>query len=69
MGYSKYTEDIIDRRVEDTRDREDAFYWQWQLDHIPPPPPPPGEVQLGTNHRQIAGRLARSGSTGSSSAI
>ena len=51
MGYSKYTEDIIDRWVEDTRDQEDAFYRQWQLDHIPLPPPPPGEV-----HLEVAGK-------------
>jgi hypothetical protein len=51
MGYSKYTEDIIDRWVENTRDREDAFYRQWQLDHITPPPPPSGEV-----HLELAGK-------------
>jgi hypothetical protein len=51
MGYSKYTEDIIDRYVEDTRDREDAFYLQWSIDHVPPPPPRPGEV-----HLEIAGK-------------
>ena len=51
MGYSKYTEDIIDRHVEDTRDREEAFYRQWSLDHVPAPPPPPGEV-----HLELAGK-------------
>lgn len=51
MGYSKYTEDIIDRYVEDTRDQEDAFYLQWSIDHVPPPPPRPGEV-----HLEIAGK-------------
>ncbi len=51
MGYSKYTEDIVDRWVEDTRDREEAFYRQWSIDHIPPPPPPPGEV-----HLELAGK-------------
>jgi len=51
MGYSKYTEDIIDRWVEDTRDRENAFYRQWSIDHVPAPPPPPGEV-----HLELAGK-------------
>ena len=51
MGYSKYNEDIIDRWVEDTRDREEAFYRQWRIDHVPPPPPPAGEV-----HLELAGK-------------
>src|SRR6266404_592274 len=51
MGYSKYTEDIIDRWVEDNRDREAAFYRQWSIDHVPTPPPPPGEV-----HLELAGK-------------
>ncbi len=53
MGYSKYSEDITDRWVEDTRDREDAFFQQWSLEHVPTPPPPSGEVYLEINGRRL----------------
>jgi hypothetical protein len=53
VGYSKYTEDIIDRHVEDTRDREDAFYRQWSIDHVPAPPPRPGEVHLELSGKRL----------------
>jgi len=52
VGYSKYTEDIVDRWVEDTREREAAFYRQWNREHVPPPPPAPGDIYL-----QTAGKL------------
>ena len=35
MGYSKYNEDIVDRWVDDTRDREEAFYRQWNSRRFP----------------------------------
>jgi len=53
VGYSKYTEDIVDRWIEDTRDREDVFYRQWSVEHVPPPPPPPGEVYLEVGGRRL----------------
>lgn len=53
MGYSKYSEDILDRWVEDTRDIEDLFYRQWNLDHIPAPPPPPGQVELQVDGKRL----------------
>jgi hypothetical protein len=53
MGYSKYSEDINDRWVEDNRDREEAFYCQWSIDHVPLPPPPAGEVHLELSGKQL----------------
>jgi hypothetical protein len=40
--------DINDRWVEDNRDREEAFYRQWSIDHIPPPTPPVGARLVGS---------------------
>jgi hypothetical protein len=53
VGYSKYTEDILDRWVEDTREREVAFYRQWDLDHIPPPAPLPGDIYLERTGKRL----------------
>lgn len=53
MGYSKYNEDIVDRWVDDTRDREEAFYRQWRIDHVPIPPPLPGEVHLEVEGKHL----------------
>jgi hypothetical protein len=52
VGYSKYTEDIVDRWVDDNREREAAFYRLWNREHVPPPPPAPGDIYL-----QSAGKL------------
>lgn len=53
MGYSKYTEDIADRWVEDTRDREEAFYRQWNIEHVPVRAPLPGEVHLEVEGKRL----------------
>jgi hypothetical protein len=53
VGYSKYTEDIVDRWVEDTREREAAFYRRWNLEHVPPPPPAPGDIYLQTKGKRL----------------
>jgi hypothetical protein len=53
MGYAKYNEDISDRWVDDTRDREEAFFRQWQVDHVPTPPLPAGEVCLEIKGRRL----------------
>lgn len=53
MGYSKYTEDIVDRWVEDTREREAAFYRRWNLEHVPPPLPAPGDIYLQTAGKRL----------------
>lgn len=53
VGYSKYSEDIVDRWVEDTREREAAFYRQWNVDHVPSPPPSPGDVYLETGGKRL----------------
>ena len=53
MGYSKYNEDIVDRWVDDTRDREEAFYRQWNIEHVRSPPPLPGEVHLEVEGKRL----------------
>lgn len=53
MGYSKYNEDIVDRWVDDTRDREEAFYRQWNIEHVPAAPPLPGEVYLEVEGKRL----------------
>ncbi len=53
MGYAKYSEDISDRLVEDTRDRENAFFRRWNLEHLPAPPPRAGEIYLEVNGKRL----------------
>jgi hypothetical protein len=53
MGYAKYNEDIVDRWVEDTRDKESVFFQQWNLQHVAAPPPPAGEVYLEVKGKRL----------------
>jgi len=53
VGYSKYTEDIVDRWVEDNREREAEFYCRWNLEHVPPAPPATGDIYLQIEGKRL----------------